>query len=195
MTMSRPRLSRDSGGSVPDQVDGIEYHVRRKYQASIILAVFSTVAIVGVIAVQPSGFARLACAVILANLLLWLYLLGPAVVATVRRDRLEVTNAMVTYVIPRARVVAVEDDSFGVKVRVESGRRITIGALSRTRNLPQPPSQKELAAQAGRLKAVLARATVDDHSEVTRKIRWANLLGVCLGMVGLLVLFYLSRNQ
>ncbi len=188
-------LSTNGGGDMRDQIDGVEYRERRIIKPMIVVGILTTLGMGGAMAVKPPGFAWLAGSVVLANILFWIYLMGPVAVVTVRWDTLEVNNAIFKYMIPRARIVAVEPDgAHTILVRAEPDWCISIGAFE-SPFASDIRSASEQAEEARRLETVLAaHAPVDDHRAVTRSVRWANPLGVCLGIIGMLAIAFLSEN-
>jgi hypothetical protein len=71
-----------------------------------------------------------------------------------------------------------------------------VQALSRGLVRWTNPSRAELLAQANRLgDALSATPAPRDFREVETTYRWANLLGICIGAIGLGALLYLSRHM
>jgi hypothetical protein len=180
-----------------DQRGGVEYHVRRMQPTPIALGIFATVGLGAAFAIVHSAAAVLFDSIALFNLLMWLYLLGPASSLTVRRETLEIRNPIITYLIPRGHVISVESDGMlNVRVRVAGDRRVPVSALSTSRYRFRTPSPWELRARAGRLgKAVSASAAgADARRALETRYRWGNLLGLGIGLVGLGAGLYLSHH-
>jgi hypothetical protein len=174
------------------QDDGVVYRVRRMQRTPFVLAIFTTLAFGAAIAVVHSRVALLFGAIAIANVLLWLYIAGPAASVTVRPDMLVISNSMVSYLVPRGRVVSIESvDTLGVRVRVKGDKLIWVGALSPGLHRFHTPSPRELLRRADRLgDAVFATPAPADIREVETRYRWANLLGICVGAVGIGLLFF-----
>jgi hypothetical protein len=161
------------------------------------LAIFLTLGFGAMIAIARSGAAVLFGLIALFNILMWLYLDGPASSATVRWGTLEISNPIVRYMVPREHVVSIESfDRLGVRVSLAGGRRVWVRALSFGRYRLRNPTRQEILARANRLGEALSAspAAADAHPELETRYRWANLLGICIGVIGLGVGFYLSHH-
>lgn len=157
---------------------------------------FLVLAIGAVVAIGQSGTALLFGLICLLNALMWLYLAGPAASVAVRRDTLEISNPVIRHLVPRGHVVSVEPvNRVGIWVRLEGNKLIWVQALSRGLVRWTNPSRAELLARAEHLvDALSATPAPSDFREVQTTYRWTNLLGVCVGAIGMAGLLYLSRQ-
>ncbi|WP_213454374.1 hypothetical protein [Rhizomonospora bruguierae] len=99
---------------------------------------------------------------------------------------------MVKYLVPRGCVVSIESvDTIGVRVRVKGDKLIWVGALSPGLFRWSNPSGRELLRRADRLgDAVFAAPAPADIREAETRYRWVNLLGICIGAIGLGLLYF-----
>ena len=180
-----------------DQRSGARYHVRNLKPAPFVLAVLVTLLFGTMIAIVHTGPAVLFGLVGLAHVLIWLYLSGPASSVTVRGDTLEISNAVVRYAVPRDRVLSIDYvDTVGVRVRVEGGRLISVGAFSRALFRWRNPSRDELEGDARRLTdALFADPGPAVGREVETGYRWANLLAAVAGAILLGILAAVARRM
>lgn len=176
--------------------DGRDYRVRRMESAPFVAAGCLVLATGAMVAIRQSGTALLFGLICLVNVLMWFYVAGPAASVTVRRDTLEISNPLVRHLIPRWRVVSIEPvNRVGIWVRLEGNKLIWVQALSRGLFRWTNPSQAELLVRANRLgEALSATPAPRDLREVETTYRWANLLGICIGAIGLGVLLYVSQH-
>lgn len=176
--------------------DGRDYRVRRMGSAPFVAAGFAVLATGAMVAVDRSGTALLFGLICLLNVLMWLYVAGPAASVTVRRDTLEISNPLVRHLIPRWRVVSIEPvNRIGIWVRLEGNKLIWVQALSRGLFRWTNPSRAVLLGRANRLgEALSATPAPRDFREAETTYRWANLLGICIGAIGLGVLLYVSQH-
>jgi hypothetical protein len=182
---------------VQDQRGGVQYHQRNLKPTPFVLAAFATLGLGAMIAIVHSGAAVVFGLICLVNLLIWLYLAGPASSVTVRHDILEIDNALVRYAIPRGRVLSIEYvDGFGVRVRIEGDKLIWVGVFTRALLRWKNPSTQELKARAQSLTdALFPTPAPADHREVETSYRWGNLVALAVGAAGLAVLAYLARQM
>lgn len=159
----------------------------RLRSAPFALAVFMVLGLGFVIAVDRNRAAWLYCTVAAFNVLMWLYLMGPAASVTVRPYALDIRNPLVRHLVPRGRVASVYlVDTVAIRVRLTGDKRITVSALLPGQLRWRNPSPDDLAARLNSFgDAVLGDPAPPDIRAAETRIRWANLPGVLLGAAGL----------
>ena len=180
------------------QRSGVHYDRRYLKPTPFVMAAFLTLGFGAMIAIVHSATGTLFGLVCLANFLIWIYLTGPAMSVTVRRDALlEVNNSFERYVIPPGRIDSIGYvAALGVRVSMAGDKQVWIGALSRGRFRWKRLSDQELEANAKSLTdALFATPPPADHRPVTKRLRWANVLAVVAGAIGLLILNALTYKS
>jgi hypothetical protein len=173
------------------QRSGVQYHRRYLKPTPFVMAAFMTLGFGAMIAIVHSGTGTLFGLICLANFLIWIYLTGPAMSVTVRRDTLlEVNNSFIRYVIPPGRIDSIGYvAALGVRISMEGDKQVWVGALSRGQFRWKKLSDQELEANAKSLTdALFATPPPADHRQVKKGLRWANVLAVVVGGIGLLIL-------
>jgi hypothetical protein len=175
--------------TVHDQRGDVRYHRRYLKPTPFVMAAFTTLGFGAAMVILHSGIVTMLGLIAIFTLLTGCYLEGPAKSVTVRNDTLEVRNSFFRYVIPPARILAIDHvEDFGVRVRVEGDDVIRVGAFSRSQLRFRRLSEAELQANAGSLTdALFATPAPADHREVERRYRWGNVLLAAAALTALLI--------
>lgn len=155
--------------------------------------ILAGISVVGIPLAMVAGSPRTpdACAelAVLANLLVWLYIGGPAASVVVTSSAIEVNNALVRYVVPRQRVTHLDAfGGIGLRISIDDGSFVWVGAVAPglTRASSQP--ERQLRKKVSRINEFLGMVPeAPSPGSVSRRFRLDTMLLFMASLISLVV--------